>query len=125
MFTASSFYNRYYGPWSARLQARNQGSTRGGWVSRYRNHRQWLQIDLGATARVKRVATQGRYDANQWVTRYTVSYSYNGVRFRPYKRGRLVKVSDGVLSQSNIQNEALSDDDSSCSQKSMFKGLLQ
>ena len=85
-------YNHYYGPWSARLQARNYGSTRGGWIAKYRNAHQFLQIDLGISSRVKRIATQGRYDANQWVKSYTVSYSNNGVRFFPVKHGRRVKV---------------------------------
>lgn len=92
MLTASSMYNHYYGPWSARLQARNYGSTRGGWIAKYRNTHQFLQIDLGISSRVKRIATQGRYDANQWVKSYTVSYSNNGVRFFPVKHGRRVKV---------------------------------
>ena len=92
MFTSSSMYNHYYGPWSARLQAQNRGSTRGGWVARYRNTRQWLQVDLGTVSLVKRIATQARYDANQWVTSYTVSYSNNGVRFFPYKQSRRTKV---------------------------------
>ena len=93
MFSASSMYNHYYGPWSARLQAQNRGSTRGGWLAKYRNTHQWLQIDLGVISIVKRIATQGRYDANQWVTSYTVSYSNNGVRFFPYKQARRTKVS--------------------------------
>ena len=92
MFTASSMYNHYYGPWSARLQAQNRGSTRGGWLAKYRNTHQWLQIDLGVISVVKRIATQGRYDANQWVTSYTVSYGNNGVRFFPYKQARRTKV---------------------------------
>ena len=92
MLTASSMYNRYYGPWSARLQARNHGAIRGGWLARVNNNRQWLQIDLGAKSVVKRIATQGRYDANQWVTSYTVSYSNNGVRFYPYRENRRVRV---------------------------------
>ncbi|CAH3022884.1 unnamed protein product [Porites evermanni] len=90
MLTASSMYNRYYGPWSARLQARNHGAMRGGWLARVNNNRQWLQIDLGAKSVVKRIATQGRYDANQWVTSYTVSYSNNGVRFYPYRENRRI-----------------------------------
>lgn len=92
MLTASSMYNHYYGPWSARLQAQNRGSTRGGWLAKYRNTHQWLQIDLGVVSVVKRIATQGRYDANQWVSSYTVSYSNNGVRFFPYKQARRTKV---------------------------------
>ena len=96
MFTASSMYNHYYGPWCARLQARNHGSTRGGWIAKYNNRKQWLQIDLGAASRVKRIATQGRYDANQWVKSYTVSFSHDGSRFYPYREGRRTRVSTFV-----------------------------
>lgn len=92
MLTASSMYNHYYGPWSARLQARNYGSTRGGWIAKYRNANQWLQIDLGAKSRVKRISTQGRYDANQFVKSYTVSYSQKGDKFVPYREGRKTRV---------------------------------
>ena len=92
MLTASSMYNHYYGPWNARLQARNRGQTRGGWIAKYRNRKQWLQVDLGVVTRVKRIATQGRYDANQWVKSYTLSYSNNGIRFIPFRRGRRVQV---------------------------------
>lgn len=92
MLTASSMYNHYYGPWSARLQARNHGSTRGGWIAKYNNNKQWLQIDLGAKSRVKRICTQGRYDANQFVKSYTVSYSQKGDKFVPYTEGRKIRV---------------------------------
>ena len=51
-----------------------------------------MQVDLGVVTRVKRIATQGRYDANQWVKSYTLSYSNNGIRFIPYRRGRRVQV---------------------------------
>lgn len=92
MLTASSMYNHYYGPWSARLQARNYGSTRGGWIAKYRNRNQWLQIDLGTKSRVKRICTQGRYDANQYVKSYTVSYSVKGDKFVTYQEGRKTRV---------------------------------
>lgn len=61
-------------------------------MAKVNNNRQWLQIDLGAKAVVKRISTQARYDANQWVTSYTVSYSNNGVRFYPYREGRRTRV---------------------------------
>ncbi|XP_068726464.1 lactadherin-like [Montipora capricornis] len=95
MFTATSLYNYYYGPWSARLQAQNQGQTRGGWVAKYNNANQWWQVDLGVTSRVKRIATQARYDANHWVKTYTLSYSNDGARFNPYKYGKRIKVFQG------------------------------
>ena len=96
MFQASSLYNEYYGPWSARLQARNHGSMRGGWVAKYQRANQWIQIDLGLATRLKRIATQGRYDGNHWVKSYTISYSHNGVQFYPYKQGNKVKVIKAV-----------------------------
>ena len=92
MLTASSMINHYYGPWSARLHARNHGSMRGGWVAKYRNTNQWLQIDLGVKSRVKRICTQGRYDANQYVKSYTVLFSTKGDKFVPYKEGRKIRV---------------------------------
>ena len=92
MLTASSMINHYYGPWSSRLQARNHGQYRGGWVAKYRNTKQWLQVNLGTVAIVKRIATQARYDANQWVKSYTLSFSNNGVKFYPYKQGRTIRV---------------------------------
>ena len=35
---------------------------------------QWMQLDLGVPTRVGGVVTQGRADANQWVTKYQVEY---------------------------------------------------
>ena len=107
MFTASSMYNHYYGPWCARLQARNHGSTRGGWIAKYNNRKQWLQIDLGAASRVKRIATQGRYDANQWVKSYTVSFSHDGSRFYPYREGRRTRVSTFVTQRAHAHDHTL------------------
>ena len=89
---ASSMYNKFYGPNSARLQARNYGSVRGGWIARYRNSRQWIQVDLERVSTVKAVATQGRIDANQCVKSYIITFSKNGRRFFPYKEGRKIKV---------------------------------
>ena len=95
---ASSLYNSYYGPYSARLQARNYGSTRGGWIARIRNTHQWIQVDLEKVATLKGVATQGRYDATQYVKSYIVTFSKNGRRFVPYREGRKIKVSVFAIS---------------------------
>ena len=87
--TASSMYNHYYGPWAARLQGR-----KGGWLSKYNNHAQWIQADLETMTRVKGVAIQGRYNGNQFVKSFTVSFSRDGSRFYPYKEGRGTKVKE-------------------------------
>ena len=39
-----------------------------------------------------RIATQGRWDADNWVTKYSLLFSYNGVIFQYYKQGGRTKV---------------------------------
>ena len=57
----------------------------GAWSARTNNVHQWLQVDLGnQNTKVTRVATQGRTDYNQWVTRYKLQYSDDGVNFLYY-----------------------------------------
>lgn len=67
---------RYGGAWCARRSVRNT----------------WLQFDFGGRTRVTRVCTQGRQNADQWVTSYYVKYSKGGQRFIPYREGRRTKV---------------------------------
>ena len=45
----------------------------------------WLQTDLGDVAKVTKVATQGRYDADEWVRRYFIRYSIDGVHCPFYR----------------------------------------
>ena len=89
--TSSSMWDRRHGPYRARLNQLNRGGT-GAWSSRYNNVFQWLQINLGQVSRVVAVATQGRYDANQWVKKYEISYGLYGNKFKFYTINRKVKV---------------------------------
>lgn len=55
------------------------------WSSGTNNVNQWYQVDLRSpTTRVAGVATQGRGDHPQWVTRYKLQYSNDGVNFHYY-----------------------------------------
>ena len=81
-FSSSSYYNHHLAPWHGRL------NHRWSWSVRHRRHGEWLQVSFGSSSTCKGVATQGRQDANQWVTRYTLSYSKDGMRFYPYNEGR-------------------------------------
>ncbi|XP_073259279.1 lactadherin-like [Porites lutea] len=47
----------------------------------------WFQVDFGSWTKVTRIATQGRKYAYEWVTRYRVSYSYDGIFFKDYTEG--------------------------------------
>ena len=82
----STFYNNALAPYLGRLHAIRS------WSARTNNAKQWLQVDLGYVGKITDVATQGRRDANQWVTRYLLSYS-RGTVFKAYReKGRRFKV---------------------------------
>ena len=59
----------------------------GSWSAGINNPYQWLQIDLRKHyIKVTRVATQGRADHSQWVTKYVLQYSSNGRNFSSYRQ---------------------------------------
>ena len=68
-----------------RLHFQGNGGKAGAWSARTKDVNQWLQIDLiGQNSIVTRVATQGRYDSNQWVTQYRLQYSTDSSHFLNY-----------------------------------------
>ena len=89
---ASSSYNYNHGPDRARLNIYAGHGRTGAWVARYRNTKQWLQVDLRQMSVIKGIATQGRREAHQWVRSYHLSYSRFGSRFRAYVAYGRVKV---------------------------------
>ena len=77
-----------------RLNFQETSSRAGAWQAATSDLEQWLQIDLGnRLAQVTRVATQGRHYSSQWpwsphkqwVTKYKLQYSDDGVNFQYYK----------------------------------------
>ena len=89
-FKATSVYGSTWGPELARLRNKNRSPNGNCWLSKYNDVGQWLQIDLGKTTKVTRIATQGRDDANQWVSTYTISSSMDAKnRFVPFDGGRV------------------------------------
>ena len=93
---ASSSYNYNHGPDRARLNIHAGHGRTGAWVARYRNTKQWLQVDLRQLSIVKGIATQGRREAHQYVSSYALSYSLKGVRFRMYSVYGRIKVRSTV-----------------------------
>lgn len=49
-------------------------SSRCAWLSKFQDNSQWLQIDLKQVMVVSGILTQGRCDADEWVTKYSVQY---------------------------------------------------
>ena len=83
--TASSQLDDNHAARKARLHITGDVSKSGGWSALKDNFNQWLQVDLGSYTTVTRVATQGRNGYKEWVSKYRLQYSYNGITFKFYK----------------------------------------
>lgn len=84
----SSEYDGNHAAVQARLNYNVSGKF-GGWSARTNDKNQWLQVDLlSHFTKVNRVATQGRRDVDQWVTKYNLKYSKNGLNFLYYHESR-------------------------------------
>ena len=87
--SATSSYNKYYGPERARLNTVKSGSFIGGWVPKTQDYGQFIQVDLGKIDKITGLATQGREDSSQWVKSYFISYSVEGGPFLPYNNNQV------------------------------------
>ena len=57
------------------------GGKTGAWSAKTNDKSQWIQVDFGEVKRVTQIASQGRSDYAQWVTKYKVFYSIFGKAF--------------------------------------------
>uniref|UniRef100_A0A8C6WS08 Retinoschisin 1 n=1 Tax=Neogobius melanostomus TaxID=47308 RepID=A0A8C6WS08_9GOBI len=67
-------YSGWYSSWlpsKARLNNLGFGCA---WLSKFNDQNQWLQIDLKEVSVVSGILSQGRCDADEWVTKYSVQY---------------------------------------------------
>ena len=84
--TASSEWDSNHAAIQGRLNFQASGIKQGAWSAKSNDRNQWLQIDLGAAySKVTRVASQGRNGADQWVTKYRLQYSNDGVNYQNYR----------------------------------------
>ena len=75
---------------NGRLNFKTGKGRTGGWSARTNDVKQWLQVNFcGRLTLLTRVATQGRQDADQWVTSYTLTYSLDGFTFLKYNNGEV------------------------------------
>ena len=58
----------------------------GGWIAHPNNrYGSWFQVEFRRWTKVTRISTQGRQDEDNWVTKYHVTYSYDGIFFKDYE----------------------------------------
>ena len=88
--SASSVYSNQHVPQNARLHFKGAKAplafVSAGWRAGEGNTNQWLQVDLQQTTRVIGIATQGRHDYDQWVTKYKLQYGDDGQPYSVYRR---------------------------------------
>ena len=84
--TASSVWGPFK-PGNGRLHLYDKpGTVKAGWVAEGAGEGSWFQVDFGSWTKVTRISTQGLPSSLQWVTKYRVSYSYDGIFFKDYAR---------------------------------------
>ncbi len=85
--SASSEWDANHAAIQGRLHFQKTGNKMGAWAAGKNDDSQWLEIDLRSQhTRVTRVATQGRNGTfHQWVTKYKLQYSNDGVTFQYYR----------------------------------------
>jgi len=85
--SASSEHSAFLAAIRGRLNVEHSSGKGGSWSARDLDQNQWLQIDIGSQyTKVTRVATQGRSDHAQWVTKYMLQFSNGGGDFKDYKQ---------------------------------------
>ncbi|KAK5931452.1 hypothetical protein CgunFtcFv8_027597 [Champsocephalus gunnari] len=67
-------YSGWYSSWvppKARLNNQGFGCA---WLSKFNDLHQWIQIDLKEVQVMSGILSQGRCDADEWVTKYSIQY---------------------------------------------------
>ncbi|XP_078351746.1 lactadherin-like isoform X1 [Oculina patagonica] len=100
-----SEYSSLYAATKGRLRSEASGESAGSWSAAFNDPNQWLQIDLlSQYTEVTSVATQGRNVYPQWVTKYKLQYSNDGVNFQYYREQgqNVAKEFDGNTDQNTV-----------------------
>ncbi|KAL8604894.1 hypothetical protein ACOMHN_028522 [Nucella lapillus] len=80
---ASSSLDVYHKPDRARIYTQKDGPYSGGWQPRVNNDKQWIEVDFLTSYAIGGVMTQGSSVSDNWVTKYEVHYSNDGLQFYP------------------------------------------
>lgn len=84
------------------------GDSLGAWCSGDTDADQWFQIDLLTTMNVSAVASQGFGFGGHWVTKYSLNYSCDGVRWFRYTLQGGHGVSNVFLNHRRIKEKVYS-----------------
>ena len=80
--TGSSHWNIHHSYGRSRLNTIAEYGKTGAWSAQQNVINQYIQADLGSSKELLKVATQGRQDADQWVTSYQLAYSEDAHNYK-------------------------------------------
>ncbi|XP_072025436.1 uncharacterized protein [Amphiura filiformis] len=103
--TASSAIDDVNSPQSARLSSFGRAGT--GWIPKFFDQHQWIQVDLEVQYSIHTVATQGCSNVDYWVTSFTLSYANDALDEEdvttPYQNQEgLIKVFDANKNRESV-----------------------
>ena len=91
--SASSQLDENHAASQGRLHVEAVSGKSGSWSAKVNNVPQWLQVDLGNPhTKVTALATQGRNNYPQWVTKYKVQYRGDGDNFQYFMEEQPSKI---------------------------------
>ncbi|XP_031573510.1 lactadherin-like [Actinia tenebrosa] len=103
--TASSYFDKRFYPWLARLNLEATLEHQGSWTAGQKMVGEYIQIDLGRMYKLTKVATQGRVPADwhtQWVTKYSLAYRADDPTWTDYKENDIIKVFPGNSDKTTV-----------------------
>ena len=105
-FSASSHYRNAndHAPALGRMNEIYQTSN---WSTNTLDKKQWIMVDLGKEHNISAIATKGRYNKNQYVKTYILSYSQNGYDWTAYKDAGEIVVFDGNSDRDTLKKHEL------------------
>ena len=68
------------------------GERTGAWIALDTDSQPWLRVDFTANVTLTAILTQGREDAEEWVTSYEISFSIESTNYEYYKENGITKV---------------------------------
>jgi hypothetical protein len=68
------------------------GNRTGAWIALDTDLQPWLRIDFVANITLAVISTQGREDADEWVTSYEISFGMDPKRYEYYEENEVTKV---------------------------------
>ena len=81
--TSSSDYNDAHSAINARLDRPHGNGRTGAWSAKTNDINQWIQVDFDDEMKlVSGIVMQGRTDYEQWVKKYKVQYSNDGITWQ-------------------------------------------